>query len=99
MKSSTERTGCDNGSDSSGGSRKLYEQCHLLGIIDCVKIFYSLSYFSIETTKVLVKVKFFKSHFSYRNSKANSFNIKHIPPALAGPLIVFNLDIRKFWLT
>ena len=36
MKSSTERTGCDNGSDSSGGSRKLYEQCHLLGIIDCV---------------------------------------------------------------
>ena len=63
-----------------------------------LKYFTLLAYFSIERTKVLVKVKFLKSNFSYRISKANSFNIKHIPPALAEPLIVFNLDIRKFLL-
>ena len=32
-------------------------------------------------------------------SIANLLNMKNIPPVLAGPLIVFNLDIRKFWFT
>ena len=45
---------------------------------------------SRETTKVLGKVQFLKSHFSRRSSIANSFKIKikHIPLALAIPLVV-----------
>ena len=41
----------------------------------------------------------FWRHILCRISIPNSFNIKHIPPALAGPLVVFYLDVWKFFST
>ena len=46
-----------------------------------------LTYFNRETTKVLGKEQFKKSHFSCRISMANLFNIKNLPQALAGLLV------------
>ena len=54
-----------------------------------------LSYFTREKTKVLGHINILKSYFLCRISIANLFNIKYIPPALAGPLVVFNQDIKK----
>ena len=94
MKNSTERTRCINGSCRSGGSlifRKIF-----FGklITKCLTLLY---YFNGETTKVLSKVQFLKSHFFRSIRIAISFNIKHTPLSLAGPLVACYLDIRKFW--
>ena len=45
------------------------------------------SVFSRETTQVLGNVQFLISLFLCRISIANSLNMKHVPPALAGPLV------------
>ena len=102
MKSSIERTGCDHFSN---GNIETLIFCkrnvisyNVLGKIFYLSIFFTvLTYFSRETTKVQGKVEFFKSLFRF--SIANSFNIKHLSPNLAGPLVVFYQNIQKFWLT
>ena len=102
MKSSTERTGCDNCScRSSRSSIFLQEKCYLFGKIDYLKKFL-FSFFFVEKQllgKVLGKIQFLKSIFLWCISIANSSNIKHVPPALAGVLVYRNLDIQKFWFT
>ena len=58
-----------------------------------------LTYLSRETTKVLAKSNFWNYFFSWRIGMAISINIKHVPPALAEPVVAFYRKIRKFWFT
>ena len=90
MKSSIERTCWDNGSCRSGDSLILCKRNVIsLGKLIISKNFTFLTYFTRETTKVLGKDQFLKSHFSCRISIANSFNIKHVTSALAWPQMFF----------
>ena len=63
-----------------------------LGKMIISKFFTLLFYSTRETTKVLCKVQFLKSHFSCNISVAKTFNIKHVPRALAGHLVVFFIE-------
>ena len=56
-----------------------------------------LTYFSRGTANVLGKVQFLKSHFLL--CMANSFNIIHVPLALAGPVFVFLSSLTKSLVT
>ena len=62
----------------------------------CDKFYALLTYFKRETTMVLGKVQFFEIIFCVLHQLANSFNIKYVPPAFAGHLIVFFYqDMKK----
>ena len=90
IKTSIERSGCDNCSCRSNGSLIFCQRNVIsLGKLILSKFLTLLTYFSSETTNVLSKVHFLKSHFSCLITIANSFIIKPVPPASTGLVVGF----------
>ena len=84
------RSGCDSCSCRSGGVFFLREM--LSREIDHLKFCFVFSLLFVDQQLRFWAKSIFEITFSCRISIGKSFNIKHVAPALAGPLVVFYRD-------